>query len=42
MHTGFVMVPQMIKSPSTAVVIGEDKKQLPMIIEEISTALINN
>ena len=26
MHTGFVMVPQMIKSQSTALVIAEDKK----------------
>ncbi len=42
MYTGFVMVPQMIKSPCTALIAGEDKKQLPMIIEEMCTALINN
>jgi len=40
MHTGFVMVPQMIKSQSTALVVCEDKK-LPMIVEEVCTALIN-
>ena len=38
MHTGFVMVPQMIKSQSTALVIFEDKK-LPMVIEHTCTAL---
>ena len=38
MHTGFVMVPQMIKSQSTALVIAQDKK-LPMVIEKTSTAL---
>lgn len=38
MQTGFVMVPQMIKSPSTALVIAEDKK-LPMVIVNSSTSL---
>ena len=38
MHTGFIMVPQMIKSQSTALVVAEDKK-LPMVIEKTSTAL---
>lgn len=38
MHTGFVMVPQMIKSQSTALVVAEDKK-LPMVIANICTAL---
>ena len=38
MHTGFVMVPQMIKSQSTVLVIAQDKK-LPMVIEKTSTAL---
>ena len=38
MHTGFVMVPQMIKSQSTALIIAEDKK-LPMVIEKSCTSL---
>lgn len=38
MNTGFVMVPQMIKSQSTALVVAEDKK-LPMIIEKSCTAI---
>lgn len=38
MHTGFVMVPQMIKSQSTALVVAEDKK-LPMVIVEGCTSL---
>ena len=38
MHTGFVMIPQMIKSQSTAIIVVEEKK-LPMVIEKISTAL---
>ncbi len=38
MHTGFVMIPQMIKSQSTALVVCEDKK-LPMIVEEMCTAI---
>lgn len=39
MHTGFVMVPQMIKSQSTALVIAQDKK-LPMVIEKMGTKLV--
>lgn len=42
MNTGFVMIPEMIKSPCTAIVISEDKKQLPIVVEEVCTALINN
>lgn len=38
MHTGFVMVPQMIKSQSTALVVAQDKK-LPMVIVKTSTSL---
>ncbi len=38
MHTGFVMVPQMIKSQSTALIIAEDKK-LPMVIIPSGTSL---
>lgn len=38
MHTGFVMIPQMIKSQSTALVIAQDKK-LPMVIEKTCTSL---
>lgn len=38
MHTGFVMVPQMIKSQSTALVVAEDKK-LPMVIIPSGTSL---
>ena len=38
MHTGFVMIPQMIKSQSTALVVVEDKK-LPMVIENSCRAL---
>ena len=38
MHTGFVLVPQMIKSQSTALVVAEDKK-LPMVIEKACTSL---
>lgn len=38
MNTGFIMVPQMIKSPSTALIVAEDKK-LPMVIEEVCTSL---
>lgn len=38
MHTGFVMVPQMIKSQSTALVVAEDKK-LPMVVVNACTAL---
>ena len=41
MHTGFVMILEMIKSPCTALVLGEDKKMLPMVVEEVCTALIN-
>ncbi len=40
MHTGFVMVPQMIQSQSTSIVLAEEEtKKLPMIINEISTSL---
>lgn len=39
MNTGFVMIPQMIKSQSTALVLLEDKK-LPMVCENTSKALI--
>lgn len=42
MNTGFVMIPEMIKSPSTAIIISEDKKQLPIVVEEVCTALMNN
>ncbi len=42
MHTGFVMLPEMIKSPCTDLIVGEDKKMLPIIIEEVCTDLINN
>ncbi len=42
MHTGFVMLPEMIKSPCTDLIVGEDKKMLPMVIEECCTALISN
>ena len=38
MHTGFVMVTQMIKSQSTALVAAEDKK-LPMVLGDTGTAL---
>ena len=38
MHTGFVMVPQNIKSPSTSLVVLEGKK-LPMIVENTCTSL---
>lgn len=38
MHTGFVMVPQNIKSPSTALVV-DDGKKLPMVIVESCTSL---
>lgn len=38
MHTGFVMIPQMIKSQSTALVVAEDKK-LPMIMPQVGTSL---
>lgn len=38
MHTGFIMIPQMIKSQSTALIITEDKK-LPMVIEKSCTSL---
>lgn len=38
MHTGFIMVPQMIKSQSTALIVAEDKK-LPMVILQSSTSL---
>lgn len=39
MNTGFVMIPQMIKSQSTALTIVEDKK-LPMVCENSCKALI--
>lgn len=39
MHTGFVMIPQMIKSQSTALVVAQDKK-LPMIIPNACTSLL--
>ena len=38
MNTGFIMIPQMIKSQSTALVVAEDKK-LPMVIVKTSTSL---
>ena len=39
MHTGFVMLPEMIKSPSFDLVVMEDKK-LPMVIEKTCTSLV--
>lgn len=39
MHTGFVMLPEMIKSPSYDLVVMEDKK-LPMVIEKTCTSLV--
>ncbi len=42
MYTGFVMIPEMIKSPSTALVLGEDKKMFPIVVQEVCTDLINN
>ena len=38
MNTGFILLPQMIKSPSTALVVFEDKK-LPMVVENTCTSL---
>lgn len=38
MHTGFVMIPEMIKSPCTALIVAEDKK-LPMVIIDTCTSL---
>ncbi len=39
MNTGFVMIPQMIKSQSTALAILEERK-LPILHEPKCTALI--
>ena len=39
MHTGFVMVPQNIKSPSTALVVFENKL-LPLVVENTCTSLV--
>ncbi len=39
MHTGFVMVPQMIKSQSTALVAHEGLK-LPQLLPSVSTSLV--
>ncbi len=39
MNTRFIMLPEMIEAPVTAVVVHEGKK-LPMVIEAISTALV--
>lgn len=38
MHTGFVMIPQMIKSQPTALVVAQNKK-LPMIMPQLGTSL---
>lgn len=39
MHTGFVMVPQMIKSQSTALVASSDKL-LPQVVTNCCTSLV--
>lgn len=39
MHTGFVMIPENIKSQSTAITVAQGK-QLPAVINNSSTALI--
>ena len=39
MHTGFFMLPEMIKSPSYDLVVIEDKK-LPMVVENSCTSLV--
>ena len=39
MHTGFIMLPQMISSPNTALIVFEDKK-LPMVVNNSSKALV--
>lgn len=39
MHTGFVMVPQMIKSQSTALVESSEK-MLPQVVVEGCTSLV--
>lgn len=42
MNTGFIMIPEMIKFPCTAIIVSEDKKQLPIVVEKMCTALMNN
>ncbi len=39
MHTGYIMVPQNIKSPSTALVVFEGKL-LPAVTENTCTSLV--